>query len=300
MKSIVEAYCGGRGSGKTLSMSVAGAFGMKHGKQVWSNYPIKFHTRNENGEKINYESHLIEIEDLITFRKDINNGYVLLDELNLWASNRGSNAIINRLLNSWIQLIRHRKLCIYLTTQAFETLDKVIRWQTDLICECFDLSFKYSNLKEGQLISQKITDYSGVFTGRPLTKLDDYDQVMRNTTVRILRGIKFHGIYDTMSEFDILKAMTRYEVQRETKVIADGQAWEKGYNGYKDSQIATMLDVVKYENPSGVSLKPDELRKMLQENNISKAIGKNIAASINDQGFYFDTDKKAYIWKPQG
>jgi len=228
-KSIVATFCGGRGSGKTLSMSTEGALRLVAGENVWANYPIAFKYIDKNGKMRILKSRNVDIEDLVSFKTEIRDGAVLLDELNLWAGNRNSQALVNRLLNSWIQIIRHRKLSVFITCQAFESLDKMIRWQTDVVCVCSDLSFRYSNLKEGEYISQRVTDWSGVFTGRPLFHWNDMEDLARNTATRILHGARFFDIYNTESEYDILKAMTRYEVHRETKII--GRMDDAGFRG---------------------------------------------------------------------
>ena len=215
----VSTYTGGRGSGKTLSMSTGAAIDLILGYDVYTNYPLAFNFRHPSGEIKRYEAKEITIEDIASFNPNIRNAKIKLDELNLWLASRRSQSLINHLANGWMQLLRKRRLDVEITCQFFHTLDKGIREQTDLIIECFDLSFKYSGLKPGQSISQLITSYSGYGTGRPLYKMDDTSQWKRNTRSRILHGLPFWTVYDSWTEYDILKALTKFEVKRDTVVI---------------------------------------------------------------------------------
>ena len=228
-KHKVSTYTGGRGSGKTLSMSTGAAIDLILGYDVYTNYPLAFNFRHPSGEIKRYESKEITIEDIASFNPKIRNAKIKLDELNLWLASRRAQSLLNHLANGWMQLLRKRFLDVEITCQFFHTLDRGIREQTDLIIECFDLSFKYPGLKPGQSISQLITSYSGYGTGRPIFKMDDIAQWKRNTRARILHGLPFWTVYDSWTEYDILKALTKYEVKRDTIVI----------NGTEDSKPLT-------------------------------------------------------------
>jgi hypothetical protein len=219
MASIVGVFCGGRGSGKTLSMSTEGLLAMASGLQVFANYSIQRSIEFPDGKVVNYKSIPVEIDDLVTFKPEIRDGLVCLDELNLWCSNRGAMSLVNRLLNSWVQLIRKRNLTLYITTQNFESLDRMVRWQCDVTVECYDQHFLYRNLPEGASISQVITDWSGIFSGRALFKADDWEARLKNMTARTLSARRFWGIYNSWSEVDIIKAMTTYQIDRPNRVI---------------------------------------------------------------------------------
>ncbi len=178
-ESNVIVWHGGRGSGKTMSMSVEGYYALLNGDTVWANYPIAFGFRwPQQGVRF-YRAQPIAIEDLITFKPEICRGKILLDELNLWASNRGHASMVNRLLNSWLQLIRKRELSLEITTQNFMSLDLMIRWQCDISILCSDNHFRYRHTPPGASIGQLITDESGIMTSQPLFRHDDieYDEV---------------------------------------------------------------------------------------------------------------------------
>lgn len=266
-KHKVVTLTGGRGSGKTLSMSTEGALYLLAGYDVWANYPLRFGLRNGNGEVKYYRAKDITITDIGNFNSDIRNGIILLDELNLWLSSRRSSAMINQLAGGWFQLMRKRKLSVYITCQFFHTLDKLIKEQTDLIIECFDLSFKYPNLKPGQSISQLVTSYSGYGTGRPLYKMDDIHEWKRNTRTRILHGLPFWNVYDSWSEYDILEALTKYEVNRKTVVI--GAEDNGGYRGVRaQEQINEMTQLIREVKDENVRYSSDEMRAQLKEWNV--------------------------------
>ena len=265
--SYVELYLGGRGSGKTLSMSVQALLDMLNGKQCWANYPIRFKYRSSDGVVTEFSSHKLEIEDLITFKPDIRDGVICLDELNLWASSRGSMSVVNRLLNSWIQLIRKRKLDIYIACQLLNTLDRIFRDQCDVVIECFDMSHKFRSLPEGALIYHTITDWSGLFTGRPIMKWDNLEERGRNTRYRYLNARRFWGIYDSWTEFDILQALTQYQVKREVRVIdqaGNALTFEPAPNiDMGNERLGVLRDWLKQTYPGGISR--EDMAKGLRE-----------------------------------
>lgn len=267
-KSIVSVYWGGRGSGKTLSMTGEGCIAMIAGKRVWSNYPMHVRWRRANGEIEVYKSIVIDMPDLIEIqqRDEIRDGLVLLDEWNLFCNSRRSGSMSNIIFNGIVQLIRKRKLSFYITTQLFMTLDKNIREQTDITVECYDLAYRYKNLNEGQMIRQRLTDWSGVFTGRPISKWDDWDIRNRNTVDRLFRkaGL-FFDCYNTGFEYNVLEAMrSRYSLKRKDIAI------DIGDNGGFDS---TMVE---------------EYRDYLIYSGIEKISAKDLHAELADRGFTGD------------
>lgn len=271
-KYKTAAFTGGRGSGKTLSMSTEGALYLVAGYNVWANYPLRFGLRDHSGKVTYYRAKDISIQDIGNFNTDIRNGIILLDELNLWLSSRRSSALINQLAGGWFQLMRKRKLSVYITCQFFHTLDKLIKEQTDLIIECFDLSFKYPNLKPGQSISQLITSYSGYGTGRPLYKMDNMTEWKQNTRARILHGYPFWNVYDSWTEYDILKALTKYEVKRDVVVI--GAEDNGGFRGVRaQEQINEMTQLIRELKGEDARYSSEQMEGQLKEWGIEMTIG---------------------------
>lgn len=289
-------YCGGRGSGKTLSMSAEGANHLVKGENVWTNYveQIKFF---HDGKL--YQSKPIEVEDLLAIQKtDIRDGAILLDEWNLWCNSRRSGAVLNYVFNGVIQLIRKRKLSFYITTQVFMTLDKFIREQTDLTVQCFDLHYKYRNIPKGMMISQTITDWSGVFTGRPIVKWDDWRVRNNNTRVRYMRGGRFFGIYSTEQEYDILDIYQNnaYSFDRKYKTIgAEGVR--------KESDSERELEVIGQTRDtllqSGKTrIESAELVEILKASGVEGSIRGNgfLGQMIRQSGFKYKPTKKGNFY----
>jgi len=271
MDSFVSVYSGARRSGKTMTMSIRAVNHLLMGEKVWSNYPIRFDWCDENGELTEYKSESLEIEDLITFRQDIRNGVICLDELNLWASARGHASMVNRLLNNWLQLLGHRFLSLYIAIQVVGSLDVFFRQQIDQVTECYDMHYRYRNIPKGVLIYEESTDWSGVFTGRPLYgNRWGTPEWQRNTKTMYLHTRPFWGIYNSWSEVDILKAMTQYRVEREVKVIgrdATGNA-VISEDMPVEKRIKMLTDAVMNDNPGGAVLTPGDMIQQLAAFNI--------------------------------
>ncbi len=290
MASVVVVWCGPRGSGKTLSMSVEGAIALVNGMPVWANYPISFDVRYSAGRIVHYESIPVEIEDLITFKPEIRDGLILLDELNLWASNRGHAGMVNRLLNSWIQLIRKRGLSLQITTQSFHSLDIMIRWQCDLSITCKDLHFSNHRLPEGAAIGQRLTDQSGMFTGHDMYEWGKPgpEEFKRNSRYRTLNGRRFWGIYDSWTEFDILQAMTKYQVNRAVRTIGQDDmtgAYEAGSGDWAQDLAAT----IKNDYPRGGVFDQASLFEQLQSRGATGG-KRRLANLLESAGFIPDGD----------
>ena len=272
-KSIVGAFVGGRGSGKTLSMSVEAAIQLILGRRVFSNYPIEVKYRDEGGKVTEYRSTPYKMDDLLTFDQELQNAFILLDEANLFLDARRSQSTQNLLISRLITFIRKRQLSILVTTQGWGMLEKRLREQTDLLVECFDLSFRYPNLKAGAFISQEVTDISGIFTGRPLFRGDEYKpKWWQNTRTRILHGMKFWNIYDTNLEFDIVESMTRYRLEVGEKLIS----MNAGEKAEAEERFWSCMQALREDNPNGYQATADEMRELLSSWGVtwgSKTIG---------------------------
>lgn len=245
--NTVVTYCGGRGSGKTLSMSTEGAFALIGGNNVFSNYPISF---TYDGEL--YKSNVVDFITLYNMDKSVHDGFVLLDEVNLWVGSRSSMTTGNKLLAAWIQLIRKRNLSVRFTTQIFMSIDKMLREQTDFTVQCFDHYYRNRALGRGNRIDQTIIDWSGYGTGRPLYKWDDWTARNQNTRYQQLHGRRFWNIYNTWQEFDIMDAMSKVEIDRKKKKVGDySQVYDNlpgidiPYEEYRD-------EVLKIHKPGSV------------------------------------------------
>lgn len=287
---------GGRGSGKTLSSSTNAAIELIQGYEVYTNYPLAFSFRYPWGEVKRFEAKEITIHDIATFNPEIRNAKIKLDELNLWLSSRRSQALINHLANGWLQLLRKRSLDIEINCQFFHTLDKGIREQSDVIVECFDLSFRYPQLKPGQCISQTITSYSGYGTGRALYKMDDVEQWKRNTRSRILHGYPFWNVYDSWTEYDILKALSKYEVERETIVIDQSGDTKNRTNGLIKKAISEMTQTIYDIKGANAEYSTEEMLTQLKDWGVDLNI-RTVGQFLKQAGWVYKPRHSGNIYK---
>ena len=182
------------------------------GQKVWSNFPVAFSLRYEDGSEQRYETMPLDMNAVYTFDSGLADGIVAIDELALWADSRRSMSVSNRLLNSIMTLIRKRRLSFYVTSQSEEWFDSRIRWQIDALCHCRDLCHRYKELEPGTCIAQSWRDLSGYFTGYR------YAETGR-TYERIFHGKKFWHIYDSWQEFDVVEAMRKVRMGTPTRVL---------------------------------------------------------------------------------
>jgi hypothetical protein len=282
--SLAVVYCGARRNGKTLSMTIEGVTSLINGENVWSNYPIEFDFRNKKGDINHYKSYPIDMPDLLAIQKTntIRDGKILLDEWNLFCNARRSGALSSVIFSGVVQLIGKRNLSLYISAQDFQTLDRNIRWQCDITVECFDLFFKYRNLKKGSFISQTITDWSGVLTGHALKKWDDYQTRLRNTQSRIARGTPFFDCYPTGFEYDVLDVMsTKYNIERQEMVINP----KSDKDGFRGKLIDEMHEAFEL---AGVERVPvSEIRESLASMGITDSLQGNVGRYMKHHGFKY-------------
>jgi len=300
-KPIVKVYLGGRGSGKTLSMSAAGGRALLRGRPVWSNYPISVKYKDPAGEIHTYRSQLIDISDLLEIQqRDVirgtaqKPGLVLLDEWNLFMNSRRSVNLASTIFSGVVQLIRKRHLSFYITTQDFMTLDKNIRWQCDITVSCFDLSYRYSNIKPGYVISQRMTDWTGVHTGRSISEKGDYHELIRNTRNRLfVKASNYHGSYDTGFEYDVLSALTtKFSFSRNSIHIGNG---EEDNGGFDMSLLADIKERCIYDGKTTFTV--DEIQSVLRENGLDyKTLKGQMGKKLKESGFLSKKTSKGTIY----
>lgn len=209
---LTAVFSGARGSGKTLSMTYFALCFLARGFKVWSNYPISFNFRAGDEYPVrHYEAIPLDMRSLYTFDEQLNEGIVCIDEINLWASNRRSMSVANRLINSTMQLIRKRRLSFLFTVQDFNWLDSQLRWQTDLLFRCRDL-YHWTHAEPGVNISWKVEDLSGLTTGVPFA---EFPKVFEWN----FYGKPIWPFFDTEHEFDIMAANRPVELQLGKQVI---------------------------------------------------------------------------------
>lgn len=292
-KSIVAAFTGGRGSGKTLSMSVEGAIQLISGRKVISNYPLSVKYRGDDGQVKGYQSMPLKVEDMLTFDEELQDAFILMDEANLWTDSRRSQSLPNKLITRLLTLIRKRQLSIMVTTQSFSWLDVRLRFQVDLLVECFDMSFRYHALTPGSFISQSVTDISGVFTGRPLWHGDERtERWSRNTRVRILHGTKYWNVYDTMNEFDIMETLTKYRLSPEEKIISVNGSDKSD----KQEKLNELVQTIRDSYPDGFSSTVPEMRNTLSSWGI-KVSDREAGVMLKEAGFRYKQTRNGNFYQ---
>jgi len=288
-QSLVAVFWGGRGSGKTLTMTAWAALALIAGKNVWSNYKIAFRCCFPSGTIHYFESKPVDVNDLLMIqRKDIiRNGLVMLDEWNLWCNSRRSGANMNYIFNGVVQLIRKRNLSFYITVQQFHSLDRFIRGATDLSILCHDRHFSNRAIPPGHVIDNEMTDVSGALTGRAVWDEPGWrEQWEKNTRSLTLRkGKLFWQCYDSGFEYDILDVMqTRIQMERKTVTIGlDGLPdTEGGFRG-----VLAKEKLTHWSNlfPDGTTFTRDEFYQMLREEGIDADMKGPLGKYVHNAGF---------------
>ncbi len=103
--------------------------------------------------------------------------------------------------------------------------------------------------------------------------------------------MRFWGIYDTWTEYDILAAMTKYQVQRDTKVIG-----RDGVGGAYIETAVTPEDCIRQfaasilkDNPQGARIETNELMQQLRAQGIP-GNARTIHGLLEAGGFLPDGD----------
>jgi len=177
--SYIWCFTGGRGGGKTTLMTF---FAMKvnylYGYRIIANYPIEYTLNLVNGTSRLVQSEPLDLYRLLCFDSDYRNCLILIDEAPDIISHLASMSWKNRLLNIFIRQLRKNHNSLFLAAQQFETIDKSMRWQTDILAECKDASRKYgwAASERGKCILCRLLDNSGMWTGKTYQQAMDYNK----------------------------------------------------------------------------------------------------------------------------
>lgn len=121
---MVEGIVGLPGAGKTYYLSKIGLDAMKKGRKVYANYKLKG------------AIYFWEIEEL----QEIEDGVILIDEINLVASSRDWEELPGEQKYFWSQT-RKQKLDIYWTAQHQDRVEKIVREVSNFIWKINILPF---------------------------------------------------------------------------------------------------------------------------------------------------------------
>jgi len=258
--SNVLVFTGARGSGKTMSAVVQCIVDMVvYGQTIVSNVPISFLFKDDDGSKPKlYQSLPLSIDDVVKLDETIKNCVILWDEMPLWLYSRQSNALLNRLAGLILTLLRKRSMSLYVTSQFLKLIDSNVRIQMDCEVRCSDMSYKWHNLRRGELIQQTILDVSGRFTGAT------YEESKRSYE-RLLHASDFWGVFDSYASFDIYDAQTKYRLAGKVKEIVPGDV--------EDAYTPDLLEQVKREI---ADIPPARYEASELQNYIKNALGVNL------------------------
>jgi hypothetical protein len=172
-KEIVAAFTGPRGGCKTISAVGWALDAMSHDLSCISNTAIDA-TLQIGKERKHVQSSELDYNDMLVNPQKYNWCLALFDELQLLANSLRTTSNNNMLLQHVSTQIRKQKMSVFFTIQEYEWADSRFRFQTDVWCECRDLSFTpwgmEQGLMEGELAECTYKDMTGIYTGRPYYK----------------------------------------------------------------------------------------------------------------------------------
>jgi len=125
---MIVGYVGNMGSGKTLSM-VKEAFNLfNKGYTIYSNI------------KLNFPHKVLDMEEILSYAnedKSFHKAVFLIDEAHIFIDSRRSASKRSLLMTYFITQTRKKDVTLLYTTQNIGQVEKRLRQQTDIICECF-------------------------------------------------------------------------------------------------------------------------------------------------------------------
>lgn len=243
--SYVFCFTGRRGGGKTTLMTL---FCVKAAKvdrdlRIISNYPIEFYIRRseEHDHLDHYRSETLDFEKLFNFSDDYQGVLICIDEAPDIISHLASMTWKNRLLAAFVRQLRKNRNSLFLAAQDFNLIDNSMRWQTDIMIQCADLSKivgESNELERGEAILFKMFDQSGLWTGKSTEEriaemkhayrdAPDHAYVKKGVAYpRLLWGDKEAGtkpVFDTYYQMDVFESLKRVDMKLSSYKIGDGQ-----------------------------------------------------------------------------
>jgi len=169
-RSVVIGLIGGRGSGKTAnSVRMLVMDYLLKGRRVWSRLPVAVDLTTPKGL---VPLRNIEITPDFKF-SDTHNGVIFLDEVNEeGADSYRSMSTLAMELSYDLQELRKggnaglSNMDLIWTTQSEMFNMPRLRYQTDIIIKCFDLSISKPQVGMGEYTRFEIWDYSGILKGK--------------------------------------------------------------------------------------------------------------------------------------
>ena len=125
---MIIGIIGNSGSGKTLFMVKEAFEQYKRGKQIYSNFKLKF-------PKINgcFQPKLVPEDFFQNFSQyNLKNVCMFLDEIYVYIDSRNSMGKINKIMSYFFNQTRKTGVDLYYSTQFFSQVDKRLRFNTEM------------------------------------------------------------------------------------------------------------------------------------------------------------------------
>jgi len=187
---------------------------MLRGKKVWSNMEIGFNLIH-NGTSKEIKSMPLDRLTMEELDKVYTDGIIYVDEVNLMMEARRSMSHENLMFSYILQQLRKRRLTIIWSAQSEMHCDDRLRFQTDIIFSCSDVSVTNPHCGIGELSKWKAYDFSGIVKGKSHRNTKDmlfYEGIESNKP--------FWNTYSTWEIQDVKSAARQDEQQVEAERIA--------------------------------------------------------------------------------
>lgn len=214
-RSLVIGFVGPRGSGKSVGAARLVILEyMLRNRKVWSNMEIGFNLIH-NGNSAPIVSNPLDRLTLEELDEVYSNGIIYVDEVNLMMEARRAMSHENLMFSYILQQLRKRRLTIIWSAQSEMHCDDRLRFQTDIIISCSDISINHPNCEIGALSAWKAYDFSGIVKGKSHSNTKDmlfYQGVESNKP--------FWNTYSTWEIQDVSAPGRQDEMQVEAERIA--------------------------------------------------------------------------------
>lgn len=263
-RSVVLAFTGYRGQGKSLSLAHTIAMALSQGIKVWSNMPVKFELFENSpfGWKSRIcESQPLDMGALYALDSGFQGGAVAIDELQYFLDSRQSMSRSNRLLNAVINQIRKRSLDFYYSIKDLSWADKRDVFETDAEIKCTDANWLNQKVPPGVTILQTCIDRNG-WSGIEL--YNGQAEVQRRKLSHAKRIWPIYNSYQVIDYMDqINRASKDYSEKGQAKESAENKLAELLYslknNGAKEASADMIIESLKAD---GVDMTPKQLGKI--------------------------------------
>jgi hypothetical protein len=240
--SFVICETGPRGAGKTTKLTWhAEKCVYLYGSRIISNYPIKFNIRYEthgNSEITHHEAEMLDISKLLNMDEDYRKCIIVLAEAPQIINRLATMSWKNRLVNIFIQQLRHNESSLIYDSQNEKWVDGELQWQTDIVEYCRDASRRYprAGYARGSMILYDMIDKSGLWTGY------SYDERPRTAHSGTLLSQAIWGTFGTHYIHDVFQSLKgahvnvdKYEVHAGQEIPEDEQIPESRRNLYRNA-----------------------------------------------------------------